>query len=70
MDYMESAIKIYSDVEKMCVRKSNEYRDYLHDCADNASASTLLVLAAKIDTLDMLAYSAAEKRNSYAEFRD
>ncbi len=63
-EYLENVIEVYGDVEEMCVRKSNEYRDYLHDCADQASASTLLVLASQIEAYDSMSLAVSAKSES------
>lgn len=63
-EYLENVLETYADFEEMCVRRSNECRGYLHDCADQASASTLLVLASQIEAYDSMSLAAAEKSKS------
>ena len=51
----------YEDVERMCARKANVYRDQLEGFATDIDKDCALVISAKISAIEELRYVAAEK---------
>lgn len=60
-DHREVFGYVYEEVERMCARKANVYRDQLEGFAADIDKDCALVISAKISAIEELRYVAAEK---------
>ena len=60
-DHREIFAEAYEDIERMCARKANVYRDQLEGLSDDLDSDCVIMISAKIAAIEEVRYASAEK---------